>query len=516
MDFFADKSAASENKAANNSNGQTLTPWKVLLVDDDEQMHQITQLALSKFSFQQRPLNIISAYSGKEAQAIVESESDIALALIDVVMETEHAGLDLVRFIRETCDNSLMRIVLRTGQAGQAPEDTVIQEYEIDDYKEKTELTTQKLRTLLYSMLRAYRDLCLIQEQKEGLSKVIKASVIVQNTKTLQTYATTVLSQLTSLLKLDASAFYCLVHPRESGETSRALTLAATGKYVSFYKSCSFDVFPEDVAKRCREVLDQRRSLDYGDAYVFFMSDDSSADNLLYVHLSSELSALDRQLLEIYMQNIALTFDNLNLYVDLQETSKELVYNLSNAVEARSKETGAHVQRVSLYCEKLAELIGLPDDQVRMIKHAAPLHDIGKVVVPDDILHKPGKLNAEEWHVMKKHVDHGVELLSKSNRRLMTVAKEIAATHHEKWDGSGYPASLAGGDIPIAGRIVAIADVFDALGSKRCYKDAWNDEEIRQEILAQRGKHFDPDLVDLFIEHWNEFVAIRLMLPDEH
>ena len=129
-------------------------------------------------------------------------------------METEHAGLDLVKYVRETLENSLVRLVLRTGQAGQAPEDKVIREYDIDDYKEKTELTTQKLKTLLYSMLRSYRDLCLIEQQKKGLSKVIEASACVQNTTTLQTYATSVLEQLTSLLKLDNSALYCIVQPR--------------------------------------------------------------------------------------------------------------------------------------------------------------------------------------------------------------------------------------------------------------------------------------------------------------
>ncbi|NCO46017.1 MAG: DUF3369 domain-containing protein, partial [Vibrio sp.] len=183
MDLFADfrqetqpKSEESHELSVENK------PWRVLLVDDDEQMHQITRLALRGFSFQGRPLELLSAMSGIEAKELIRTKQDIALALVDVVMETENAGLELVKYIREECRNKIIRLVLRTGQAGQAPEDTVIQEYEIDDYKEKTELTTQKLRTLLYSMLRSYRDLCLIEEQKEGLKRVIEASAKVQNT----------------------------------------------------------------------------------------------------------------------------------------------------------------------------------------------------------------------------------------------------------------------------------------------------------------------------------------------
>ncbi|WP_462054363.1 DUF3369 domain-containing protein, partial [Vibrio cholerae] len=207
MDLFADmrQEAAGEKERVVMHSQE---PWCVLLVDDDEQMHQITRLALTGFKFQNRPLELISVLSGLEARKVMAERSDIALALVDVVMETEHAGLDLVRYIREELQNRQVRLVLRTGQAGQAPEDRVIKEYEIDDYKEKTELTTQKLRTLLYSMLRAYRDLCLIEDQKLGLSHVIEASANVQNTKSLQSYATAVLNQLTSLLKLHASAFY--------------------------------------------------------------------------------------------------------------------------------------------------------------------------------------------------------------------------------------------------------------------------------------------------------------------
>jgi response regulator RpfG family c-di-GMP phosphodiesterase len=247
---------------------------------------------------------------------------------------------------------------------------------------------------------------------------------------------------------------------------------------------------------------------------VLFHRDEEDVEFLLYVNHAKALSELDQHLLKIYMQNIGLTFENLSLMVDLRETSKELVYNLANAVEARSKETGAHVQRVSLFCERLAELYGLSEQEATMIKHGSPLHDVGKVAIPDAILHKPGKLDADEWKIMQKHVEYGVEILSHSKRRLILVAKEIAATHHEKWDGSGYPNKLAGEDIPVSGRISALADVFDALGSKRSYKNAWTYDDIRNELIAQRGKHFEPKLVDLLIDNWDDFIAIREAHPD--
>lgn len=292
------------------------------------------------------------------------------------------------------------------------------------------------------------------------------------------------------------------------------MTLAATGSYVDLYSECAFEKLPELVAERCQQVLESRQTTHFGDAFVLYSHDEQGVDNLLYVNLNKQLSELDRQLLEIYMQNIGLTFENLNLLLDVRETSKELVYNLANAVEARSKETGAHVQRVSLISEKLAQLYGLSDFEVNLIKHASPLHDVGKVAIPDSILHKPGKLDAQEWEIMKKHVEYGVNILSKSKRRLFAIAKEIAGTHHEKWDGSGYPMGLKGESIPISGRITGLADVFDALGAKRSYKEPWSDEQIRQEIEAQKGKHFDPRLVDLLFENWQAFIDIRIQHPD--
>ena len=154
-------------------------------------------------------------------------------------METEHAGLDLVRYLRETCDNRLTRLVLRTGQAGQAPEDRVIRDYDIDDYKEKTELTTQKLRTLFYSMLRSYRDLGVIEAQRRGLSRVLQASAKVQNAATLKLFSSTVLEQLTSLLHLDRSALYCLVLPGEGHSDRETRTLAATGEFAEYQAGSS-------------------------------------------------------------------------------------------------------------------------------------------------------------------------------------------------------------------------------------------------------------------------------------
>ena len=177
--------------------------------------------------------------------------------------------------------------------------------------------------------------------------------------------------------------------------------------------------------------------------------------------------------------------------------------------EMHSKETINHVSKVAKYSKKFALLLGLGEDTAELIKKAALMHDIGKVGISNTILNKPGRLTKDEFEQVKKHAELGYKMLSYSNRPILRVAATIAWEHHEKWDGSGYPRGLAGNDIHLYGRITAVADVFDALGAQRCYKKTWKDEDIWAYFEEQKGKHFDPELIDLFFENIACFKDIR-------
>jgi response regulator RpfG family c-di-GMP phosphodiesterase len=202
------------------------------------------------------------------------------------------------------------------------------------------------------------------------------------------------------------------------------------------------------------------------------------------------------------------------LQQEIEDTQKEVIFTLGAIAEARSQETGNHVRRVAEYSRILALHFGLSAREAEMLKQASPMHDIGKVATPDSILNKPGRLTQEEFTIMKQHAELGYEMLKHSNRPLLKMAAILAYEHHEKYDGSGYPRGLVGKNIHIYGRITAIADVFDALGSNRCYKKAWVDEDIFALLREQSGKHFDPRLVALFFEHLDEFLTVRESLKD--
>lgn len=199
---------------------------------------------------------------------------------------------------------------------------------------------------------------------------------------------------------------------------------------------------------------------------------------------------------------------------EIIETQKEVIFTMGSIGETRSKETGLHVKRVAEYSRLLASLSGLNDMEADMIAMASPMHDIGKVGIPDAILNKKGRLTVDEFEVMKTHAVIGYEMLKHSERPLMRTAAIIALEHHEKWDGSGYPKATSKNDIHIYGRITALADVFDALGSDRCYKSAWEDEKIFELLKEQSGKHFDPGLVEIFFNNLDRFFDIRSRYKD--
>jgi HD-GYP domain-containing protein (c-di-GMP phosphodiesterase class II) len=184
---------------------------------------------------------------------------------------------------------------------------------------------------------------------------------------------------------------------------------------------------------------------------------------------------------------------------ELRATELEIVQRLGHAVESRDEETGEHIERIGALCERLALAAGLRPEAAELIHRASAMHDVGKIAIPDEILRKPGPLDREERAIMQRHTTVGAELLSGSRSSLVRLAEVIARTHHERWDGTGYPAGLRGEDIPLEGRICAICDVFDALISDRPYKSAWPVGEALAELRRERGRHFDPRLVDLFL-----------------
>lgn len=340
--------------------------WKILIVDDENDVHDVTRMSLRRLFFEERNIEFLSAYSAAEAKKILVTHKDVAVILLDIVMEEENAGLLLTRYIRQELRNTMVRIIIRTGDPGQAPAEHIIMDYDINDYQEKNELTTQRLRTAVFTALRSYRDLS---------------------------------------------------------------TIATLNK-------------------------------------------------------------------------------------DIKDTQKELVLALGEIAESRSAETGNHVKRVGEISKILASKYNLPAPEVEVLRLAASMHDLGKLAIHDSILAKHGTLTTEEFKLMKTHAEMGYQMLKASKRPLLQIAAIIALEHHENFDGTGYPSGLKGEEIHLYSRIVALADVFDALGNQRAYKAPWPNDKIKAFIQEQSGKKFDPSIVELFFEYFQDISFVRLAFPD--
>lgn len=506
LDFLIDDDIKEEVKGAKSN-------FKVVIADDDDEVHKLTKMILEDFMFDGMGLEFIDTYSGDETIKYFGENDDVALVFLDVVMEHDSSGLEVVKYIRNELKNNFVRIVLRTGQPGKAPEEKIIAEYDINDYKSKTELTVQKLYTTLYSGLRSYRDLKIIDNNKKGLEQVIEASTDLFKYTSFNKFVGGILYQLTALLDFDRDAFYSRrVDGQNEGfialkNDSQNLVFAGIGKYKACIGQTVDDIMDEETRKKIMDLSENEVKF-YDNVYIGHHKGPNLIDNYIYMEGTDGISDMDKSLIKIFLTNFSIAFDNYQLNKDMYDTQKEIIFTLGEMVEKRHETTANHVRRVSEIAYILAKYYGLDEEECDLIKVAVPMHDVGKVAIPDRILLKPGSLDDEEFAIMKTHTELGYKILGSSNKPLLRLAAKIALEHHERWDGSGYPQGKKGEDILLAARIAMVADVFDALTHDRCYKKAWSIDETLEYIKSNSGSMFEPKIIDILFEHVHEIVRI--------
>ncbi len=489
--------------------------WKLLIVDDEEEVHVITRMVLEGMSFSGKGLAFLSAYSGREAADILRAEPDIAVILLDVVMESGQSGLDLVRFVREKLGNRLVRIILRTGQPGQAPERDVITRYDINDYKHKTELTAQKLFSAVTTAIRSFNDLRVIEKSRHGLEFIISSTRELYRRDSMELFARGVLEQTSSLLRINDDGLF-LNSPSGFAATvcdGGFTVLAGTGEF----SHCGGEtgcILDDEVLEALRRAVRDKASHFSRDHFVEYFRSGRGGESLFYFRLDRPLNPFETRLVEIFSRNVAVALDNVQLSLELACSQKEIIFTLGDCVESRSRETAGHVRRVSECCGLLAGLLGYSPQDVQLVRMASPMHDVGKIGIPDSILLKPGRLTEAEFEVMKTHARIGFQMLKGSGRPIMQAAAVIAHEHHERWDGQGYPRGLAGEGIHPFGRIACLGDVFDSLLSRRVYREPWPADRVKGFIHGERGGMFDPRMVDILLAEFDAFTAIRNGFPD--
>jgi response regulator RpfG family c-di-GMP phosphodiesterase len=471
----------------------------VLVVDDEPDVRQLTALNLRGFEFGGRPLILLEADSVAAAQRLLREQPDIAVALIDVVMETDDAGLKLVAFIRNELRNAMMRLVIRTGQPGLAPERYVIDNFDIDDYKDKTELTAQKLYTTVRAALKSFRDLQTIELNRIGLRRILDVTPELYNLERaqLEDYFRGLLIQLIGFCNLGHSALISTIDGLMATLEGEDISIrAGTGE---------LDDAPGNAERRreivelCSQAIQTQeapRKLRSG-AMVMPLRVRNETFGFVYLEAGETLRAVDGELIQILANQCAAAMHNFFLHRRLEESYDQAIDMLAEVAEFKDSATGSHIRRIEEYTRRLALELGLDDKTAMAYAHASSLHDVGKVGIPDHILNKPGPLTVEEFEIVKQHSRIGDAILRRSPS--LELARSMALTHHERWNGTGYPDGLEGEDIPFASRIVAVVDVFDALVSTRPYKTPWEPERAVEQLRQDSGAHFEPRIVDAFL-----------------
>ncbi|MFD1626470.1 DUF3369 domain-containing protein [Azospirillum griseum] len=501
--------------------------WKLLIVDDEPEVHSITKLVLSDFAYKGRPAHFISAHSAEEARTILARETDIAMILLDVVMETEDAGLQLVHHIREELKNRHVRIILRTGQPGQAPERAVILDYDINDYKAKTQLTAQQLFTTTVAALRSYEDIMAIEANRRGLQKIIDASSSLFQARSMKLFAGGVLTQLSGLLGVGPDAILCVQRGSVLGGARDGLyVLAGAGRFETLINEPALNHVDPDVLGLVMACLESRANHYAGEHITLYIRTPNRRENVVYLRSDRPLSDLDRELIEVFCGKISVGFDNLYLYEQLHRAQQGTLAALADLAERRAADADgdnrfARSLRIAAVTERIARQLRdenrfpeiIDESFLSIIGLSAILHDVGNAAIDPSITAKPGPLSPDERAAMQRHTLAGADLLTRASRLTdgqthLHIGADVARWHHENWDGRGYPDGLAGDAIPLSARIVAVADAYDAMRHHRPHRAALSHDATLTEIRNDSGHRFDPVVVAAFLAVEGEIAGL--------
>ena len=486
--------------------------WKVLLVDDEQDIRTLTKLNLKGFELDGRQLQFLEANSALEARDILAKHEDIALALIDVVMETDDAGLQLVEYIRNELAMKMIRLVIRTGQPGIAPERYIIDNFDIDDYKDKTELTIDKLYTTVRSTIKAYRELKAIDMNRMGLRQIIDAAPEVYRISkgSLSDFFDGILTQIIGLCHLNENALISTIDGMVATVMGETVKIESGAGEFSHNKENRTRI--ESISKTCIDSLLYNKSTDNlrEGSLILPLTIDGNIVGFIYLESSHLLSSEDKNLIEVFTNQCANALETLKLHLNLKKAYSQAIDTLAEVSEFKDSTTGKHINRLGEYTMAVAQAMGVSGEDLHDYGKAAMLHDVGKVGIPDNILQKPGKLTTAEFEIMKQHSEIGAQLLSHSDST--KLAQGVALYHHERWDGKGYPKGIPSGELPLITRIVAVVDVFDALVSKRPYKEAWSHEDALDAILSGSGSQFDPNVVEVFMALYRDGGLDRILV----
>jgi HD superfamily phosphodiesterase/CheY-like chemotaxis protein len=489
-------------------------PWTILVADEDPRIHQRIQRALGQRLLLGRPLRILNASGGRQILSLLDQNPDTAVTLLQADPASGSGGLSTAAAIRRDRRNADLRLILRCEDPGPIPPAETVLALDVSDCLRAADLTTERVIVIFNAALDAFQSHRTISRGRLGLLRLADACSQLVTPQPLRKFAREVLHQLHAVLQLNANPLPFqgsgFTATEQDGEF---LIWAATGCFEGMLGQPPAAALSEPPLKHLARAESEGSSFFAGSAYYGTYCTRSGVRHLLYLDAGRPLDRLDRELVGLLYASVTQALENLYLNREIRETQEDVLTTLGGVIANRSRETGSHGHRVAQMAGLLAQKAGLSHSQVKLLRLSAPMHDIGKVGIPDAILFKPERLSPEELEKIRRHTDIGFDILKNARREVMAAAVICAQQHHERWDGCGYPRRLKGTEIHIFGRIIGLIDVFDALLHSRVYKDAWELDKVRDYIRAERGRQFDPGLVDLLLAEIDAFMEINDRFP---
>ncbi|RUO38696.1 response regulator [Aliidiomarina shirensis] len=472
--------------------------WKILIVDDEPEVHAVTRLALSDFQFLGRGLEFYSAESGEAGCALMREHPDAAIILLDVVMETDDAGLKVARYIREELDNHFIRIILRTGQPGQAPERTVIINYDINDYKSKTELTAQKLFTAVMSSLRSYRDIMSIEHSRRGLEKILQSSTDLFSEQSIDNFVDGLVQQLSWLIGGARQVLYAEVDPDHN--PGQFTVRAAFGEEADIMVGRPIKAgLPIEALRELEQVVRTRKPFFSDDiAIVYSLSGARPLGGLLCLSgLARKLNAQERDLLKLFSEQIQLALNNVLRELDSNQFLAQLSERLMVLEKDSLFQAGSAQHPASQASAILTDVLGLPSEAQENTALASTLMAIISTICEVTLEHEDVEVRVcfERIHRisrgLQEHSNDAVKLL------LASIDKRF-----ERYDGKGFPGLVQGDELPLTTQIISLFSVVYAeMGAGN------SAEQTLKKLVAEPEGRFSPKLMDALRNHFAVIAA---------
>ncbi|PWC36432.1 response regulator [Azospirillum sp. TSO35-2] len=486
-------------------------PFRVLIVDADPALLATARTALDGLAIDGAGVTLDSVTSAAEARTALQEHPDTALILLEIALEGGRAGLELIAHLRRDLGNRRTRIVVCAAHPDAASEEEAITANDVSDWRPKAELTPRALRTAVAGQLRTFAGLQALAAGRKGLARMLVATTGLLEMRTPDVLFPNILPRVVGLLGIGHHALLCIqgdTLPRDR----RIRVRAATGRFARWKDVDLAELGEPRVEAALDRLSPGSETIVEPDFCALRLRASGGITGMIYVEGRNDGTAREWQLLELFRNKCSIAFENALLIEELNTSQKATVLAMGALAEYKDNAATGHLQRMERLVGAIARELHrreafrdeLDADFVEKVGLAALLHDVGMLSVSDETLGMPGELTGIDMQMIQRHTEIGHRILAEAavplrGRSLLSIAAEIARCHHERYDGSGYREGLKGDAIPISARITAVADVFDALITRRQYRGAWLVEDAIAWIIERSGRDFDPRVVDAFV-----------------